>query len=207
MLAGGRELPQRSAGVVELLAPALLAALVATQRLRAPTSRSCSTSAAPAWLAAGVAIALRAPLLVVIVVAAVTAGAAESDRVTPARLGAVRGSSRWSGACRTCSSRSPSRRTCLLASWPGRASRWPRLVLLPVASRRVRCAGLPLRWLVAFAIFEICIPFPLIGFGEQRVSSSLAAILIAALPLVIAFLALRFDRRRAPDAAPGWPAC
>src|SRR6185312_13193351 len=35
-------------------------------------------------------------------------------------------------------------------------------------------------------------PFPLIAFGEQRVSSSLAAILIAAVPLVVAFLALRF---------------
>ena len=49
------------------------------------------------------------------------------------------------------------------------------------------------RWLVLFAIFEIAIPFPLIAAGEQHVASSLAAILIATVPLLIALLALRFD--------------
>jgi drug/metabolite transporter (DMT)-like permease len=72
------------------------------------------------------------------------------------------------------------------------------LVLLPIAWRSGALRGLPLRWLAAFALFEITIPFPLIAFGEQRVSSSLAAILIAAVPLVIAFLALRFDRGEQP---------
>jgi drug/metabolite transporter (DMT)-like permease len=72
------------------------------------------------------------------------------------------------------------------------------VVLLPLALKRRAFRGLPLRWLVAFAAAEIAIPFPLIGFGEQRISSSLAAILIAALPLVIAFLALRFDRSERP---------
>ncbi|MGH2804414.1 MAG: DMT family transporter [Thermoleophilaceae bacterium] len=72
------------------------------------------------------------------------------------------------------------------------------LVLLPLALRSGALRGLPLRWLVAFATAEIVIPFPLIGFGEQRISSSLAAILIAALPLVVAFLALRFDRTERP---------
>ena len=72
------------------------------------------------------------------------------------------------------------------------------LVLVPVAWRSGALRGLPLRWLAAFALFEITIPFPLIAFGEQRVSSSLAAILIAAVPLVIAFLALRFDRGEQP---------
>ena len=72
------------------------------------------------------------------------------------------------------------------------------LVLLPVAIKTGALRGLPLRWLVAFAIVEICIPFPLIGFGEQRISSSLAAILIAALPLVIAVLAMRFDDAERP---------
>jgi drug/metabolite transporter (DMT)-like permease len=71
-------------------------------------------------------------------------------------------------------------------------------VLLPVAIKTGALRGLPLRWLVAFAIVEICIPFPLIGFGEQRISSSLAAILIAALPLVIAVLAMRFDDAERP---------
>ena len=72
------------------------------------------------------------------------------------------------------------------------------LVLLPLAWRTGALRGLPLRWLAAFAFFEITMPFPLIAFGEQRVSSSLAAILIAAVPLVIAFLALRFDRGEQP---------
>ena len=49
------------------------------------------------------------------------------------------------------------------------------------------------RWLLAYAIAEIVIPFPLIAVGEQHVSSSLAAILIAAVPLFIALLAIRFD--------------
>jgi drug/metabolite transporter (DMT)-like permease len=49
------------------------------------------------------------------------------------------------------------------------------------------------RWLAAYALAEIVIPFPLIAAGEQHVSSSLAAILIAAVPLFIALLAIRFD--------------
>jgi len=72
------------------------------------------------------------------------------------------------------------------------------VVLLPLALRTGALRGLPLGWLVAFATFEIAIPFPLIGFGEQRISSSLAAILIAALPLVVAFMALRFDHAERP---------
>jgi drug/metabolite transporter (DMT)-like permease len=49
------------------------------------------------------------------------------------------------------------------------------------------------RWLAVFAVIEIAIPFPLIAAGEQHVSSSLAAILIAAAPLFVAILAPRFD--------------
>ena len=49
------------------------------------------------------------------------------------------------------------------------------------------------RWVGLYALIEICIPFPLIAAGEQHVASSLAAILIAAVPLMIALLALRFD--------------
>jgi len=49
------------------------------------------------------------------------------------------------------------------------------------------------RWLLAYALAEIVIPFPLIAAGEQHVSSGLAAILIAAVPLFIALLAIRFD--------------
>lgn len=49
------------------------------------------------------------------------------------------------------------------------------------------------RWLAVFALVEITLPFPLIAAGEQYVSSSLAAIIIAATPLFVAVLALRFD--------------
>ncbi len=49
------------------------------------------------------------------------------------------------------------------------------------------------RWIALYAVLEICIPFPLIAYGETRVSSSLAAILIAIVPTFIALLALRFD--------------
>jgi drug/metabolite transporter (DMT)-like permease len=49
------------------------------------------------------------------------------------------------------------------------------------------------RWLALFAIVEIAIPFPLIAEGERHIDSSLAAIIIATAPLIVAILALRFD--------------
>ncbi len=49
------------------------------------------------------------------------------------------------------------------------------------------------RWLAVFATIEIAIPFPLIAAGEQHVASSLAAILIAAAPLFVSVLAVRYD--------------
>jgi drug/metabolite transporter (DMT)-like permease len=54
------------------------------------------------------------------------------------------------------------------------------------------------RWLFAYAVAEVSIPFPFIAFGEQRVSSSLAAIVIAAVPLIGALLALRYDASERP---------
>src|SRR3954470_22016723 len=45
------------------------------------------------------------------------------------------------------------------------------------------------RWIALFAIVEISLPFPLIAIGEQHVDSSLAAIIIAAAPLLVALLA------------------
>ncbi len=50
------------------------------------------------------------------------------------------------------------------------------------------------RWLAVYAVAEIAVPFPLIAAGEQHVDSSVAAIVIACVPLLIALLALRFDR-------------
>jgi drug/metabolite transporter (DMT)-like permease len=49
------------------------------------------------------------------------------------------------------------------------------------------------RYLALYALLEISIPFPLIAAGEQHLDSSLAAIIIAAVPLIIAVLAIRFD--------------
>jgi drug/metabolite transporter (DMT)-like permease len=60
-------------------------------------------------------------------------------------------------------------------------------VLKPALQRTHR------RWFVVYAIVEICLPFPLIGAGERHVDSSLAAILIAAVPMIVALLAIRFD--------------
>jgi drug/metabolite transporter (DMT)-like permease len=49
------------------------------------------------------------------------------------------------------------------------------------------------RWLAVYALVEIVVPFPLIAAGEQHIASSLTAIIIAAVPLFIALLAIRFD--------------
>jgi drug/metabolite transporter (DMT)-like permease len=59
------------------------------------------------------------------------------------------------------------------------------------------------RWLVAYAVAEISIPFPLIAAGEVHVASSLAAIIIASVPLIGAVLALRFDRSERPTPVRG----
>ncbi len=68
-------------------------------------------------------------------------------------------------------------------------------VLLPYAIHKGALRGLGKHWkaLLIYSTVEIVLPWPLIGFGEQRVSSGLAAILIAAVPLVVALMALRVD--------------
>jgi branched-subunit amino acid transport protein len=73
VLASGRSLPESTAGVLELLAPALLAALVATNAFASDGELVLDERGA-GLAAAGIAVLLKAPLLVVIVVAAVTAG-------------------------------------------------------------------------------------------------------------------------------------
>src|SRR3954454_2252465 len=55
------------------------------------------------------------------------------------------------------------------------------------------------KWLAGFGTVEFGIPWPRIGAGEQHVASSLAAIIIAAAPLFVALLALRFDASERPD--------
>ena len=72
VLLGQRELPPRVASVVEVLAPAMLAALVVTQTVGGDRELVIDERLAGV-VAGGIAVWLRAPLLVVMVVAAVTA--------------------------------------------------------------------------------------------------------------------------------------
>ncbi len=68
-------------------------------------------------------------------------------------------------------------------------------ILLPIAWRLGYLKGLRSKTkpLVAFAIVECALPWWLIPLGQQEVSSSLAAILIATLPILAAFIAFRID--------------
>jgi drug/metabolite transporter (DMT)-like permease len=56
----------------------------------------------------------------------------------------------------------------------------------------------PRVWILTYATVEMVGPFPLIAAGEQHVDSSIAAIVIATVPLIIALLALRFDHTERP---------
>jgi len=69
------------------------------------------------------------------------------------------------------------------------------IVLLGLAARAGTLRGLRGRWryVIAYGVIELSIPFPLIATGERYVASSLAAIIIATVPLLVALLALRFD--------------
>lgn len=77
------------------------------------------------------------------------------------------------------------------------------LVLLVLAWRAGTLRGVHRRWrwLLAFAAAEIAIPFPMLAIGEERVPSSLAAIMVAAVPLIGALLAMRFDHSEFPTPA------
>jgi branched-subunit amino acid transport protein len=74
VLLGGRELPPRVRGLVGLLAPALLAALVVTQTL-ASDRHVVLDARVPGVAAAAVSLWLRAPVLVAVVVAAAVTAA------------------------------------------------------------------------------------------------------------------------------------
>ena len=65
-------------------------------------------------------------------------------------------------------------------------------ILLPIAIVRVdlRAILVRWRWVVAFAAVEIAVPWVMVGSAEQRVSSSLTALLVAGVPLVGAGFAL-----------------
>ena len=65
------------------------------------------------------------------------------------------------------------------------------LLLFPLAAARDELRPLKGHWiaLLAFAAIEIAIPWVLLGTAEQHISSSLTALLIAAVPLVGAVIA------------------
>jgi uncharacterized membrane protein len=71
MLVGGRELPPRAVSVIALLAPALLAALVITETFGEDRHLVLDERAVGVAVAAA-ALALRAPMLLAVALAAVT---------------------------------------------------------------------------------------------------------------------------------------
>ena len=73
-------------------------------------------------------------------------------------------------------------------------------VVLPLAWRRGALRGLGGRWraVVAYSACVVAVPFWLIAAGEQRIASSLTAILIASMPLMVALLSVRLS----PDDKP-----
>jgi hypothetical protein len=77
LLLGGRQLPTRFLAVVGLLAPALLAALVVTQTVGAGDGLVVDERLAGVAAGAG-ALALRMPLLAVVIVAAAVTAAARA---------------------------------------------------------------------------------------------------------------------------------
>lgn len=79
---------------------------------------------------------------------------------------------------------------------------WLRLVLasamlLPVAARAGTLDQLRGRWkaLGAYAVVEIVVPFPMVAIGERHIASSLAAIVIATVPLLVLVLSFGFGAR------------
>jgi len=70
-------------------------------------------------------------------------------------------------------------------------------ILLPLAIARGGLRSLLPRWLplLAFAVIEIGIPWLLLAHAEERLSSSLTGLLIAAVPLVGVLISLRLGNR------------
>jgi len=70
------------------------------------------------------------------------------------------------------------------------------VVLLPFMLRRTTITQLKEHWrpAVLLSLAQISGPFTLIAMGEQHITSSMAGLLIALEPLVVALLVMRFDR-------------
>ena len=77
------------------------------------------------------------------------------------------------------------------------------VLLVPLAWRRGALRGLSGRAgaIVAYAACEVAVPFVLIAIGERYITSSLTAILIATMPLLVALLSMRLSPADRPT---GW---
>jgi len=77
------------------------------------------------------------------------------------------------------------------------------LLLTPIALRRGAFRGLGAHKaaILAYSATEIAVPFVLISAGEQHVSSSLAAILVSTMPLMLALLSVWLHPEHRPT---GW---
>ena len=85
------------------------------------------------------------------------------------------------------------------------------LLLLPIAARSgdLRAAAAHWRWVAAFTVVEMAVPWLLLSDAERRLPSSLVGLLIAAVPSVAAVLAAaigqeRLDARRAAGLVVGF---
>ena len=77
------------------------------------------------------------------------------------------------------------------------------LLLLSFAARRGVIGDIRsrVRWVLVIAFVQVVVPFLLITYGENHVSTSLTAILISSVPIYTALLALRFDHA---ERSQGW---
>jgi drug/metabolite transporter (DMT)-like permease len=75
------------------------------------------------------------------------------------------------------------------------------IVLAPLALRRGALSGLrgAVGPIVLLAAMQVAIPFVLISWGEEEVSSSLAGILVASAPILTALLAVFIDHDERPS--------
>ena len=80
------------------------------------------------------------------------------------------------------------------------------IVLAPLALRRGALRGLrPLFWpIVLLAAIQVALPFLLITWGEEELSSSLTGILVASAPILTALLAVFIARDERPSVAGGF---
>src|SRR5580765_7873694 len=71
------------------------------------------------------------------------------------------------------------------------------VLLLPIAFAKGAVRPVLARWrpLVAYSLIEIVVPWLLLTRAEQHITSSLAGLLIAAVPFASVFVAIAFGRR------------